>query len=233
MFDACSEFEAIDSPQGVADRLAKILSSFGYSAFLITSVPEPPLRLEPYILFNGWPQGWSNHYSQSDYYKSDPVAAWCRKSINPFEWREVPYDKNRNPKAAEVMNVARDFGMKEGFLVPIVRSSIFHDCVTMAGEKPDLEPKAKSAIHMISMFAHARVSRLRGGTLRKRGKLTHTEREILRWTALGKTSWEIGQILKIAKSSVDTLAYRALKKVDAVNRVQAVVNAMRIGELDL
>jgi LuxR family quorum sensing-dependent transcriptional regulator len=134
MFDACSEFEAIDSPQGVADRLAKILSSFGYSAFLITSVPEPPLRLEPYILFNGWPQGWSNHYSQSDYYKSDPVAAWCRKSINPFEWREVPYDKNRNPKAAEVMNVARDFGMKEGFLVPIVRSSIFHDCVTMAGE---------------------------------------------------------------------------------------------------
>jgi hypothetical protein len=27
MFDACSEFEAIDSPQGVADRLAKILSS--------------------------------------------------------------------------------------------------------------------------------------------------------------------------------------------------------------
>jgi LuxR family quorum sensing-dependent transcriptional regulator len=233
MFDAVSEFDAIGSTQGVTDHLAKIFSSFGYTAFLITSVPEPPLKLEPYILVNGWSPGWTEHYIRNDYYKSDPVAAWCRKSTNPFEWREAPYDKEKKSKPAEVMNISRDFGMIEGFLVPIVRSTGFHDCVTMAGRNPDLDPRAKRAIHMISMFAHGRISQLRGETIRKKVNLSRTEREILRWSAMGKTSWEIGQILDLAKSSVDTLANRAAKKLDAVNRMQAVVNAMRIGEIDL
>ena len=81
MFNAVSTFESLSTQKDVTDKLATILSSFGYSAFLITNVPEPPLRLEPYILLNGWPKGWSEHYSKFDYYKFDPVAAWCRKSV--------------------------------------------------------------------------------------------------------------------------------------------------------
>jgi LuxR family quorum sensing-dependent transcriptional regulator len=227
MFNAVSTFESLSTQKDVTDKLATILSSFGYSAFLITNVPEPPLRLEPYILLNGWPKGWSEHYSKSDYYKFDPVAAWCRKSIDPFEWSEVPYPRGMNSRAEEVMNVARDFGMIEGFLVPIVRSSGFHACVTMAGRSVDLDPSAKRVVHVISMFAHARISALGGNKAHGPVALTSTEREILSWTAAGKSSWEIAQILNIAKSTVDTLANRAAKKLDAVNRTQAVVNAIR------
>ncbi len=231
MFDAVSEFESIDAAENVGARLGAILSTFGYTAFLVTSVPEPPLRLEPYILLNGWPDGWTEHYSKSNYYHCDPVAAFCRKTINPFDWRDATYDPECDRKAAEVMNVARDFGLKEGFLVPIVRSTGLHACITMAGGAPDPDPMAKKVIHALSMFAHARISAIMGEAVRKKFVLTRTEREILCWAARGKSSWEISEILSIAKSSVDTLANRAQCKLDAVNRTQAVVNAMRIGEI--
>lgn len=233
MFDAVSDFESINTAQGVTDKLAAILGSFGYSAFLITNVPEPPLKLEPYILLNGWPKGWSDHYSKRDYYKHDPIAAWCRKSINPFEWSDVPINVEGDPKAAEVMNVARDFGLCEGFLVPIVRSTGFHACVTMAGVKPDLDPKAKRAIHVISMFAHARISSLGGGAMPKLALLSRTERDILSWIAMGKSSWEIAQIMHIQKSTVDTMVSRAAEKLGAVNRTHAVVNAILLREITL
>lgn len=231
MFDAVTDIAAIASIGGVTARLGQILSSFGYSAFLVTGVPEPPLRLEPYIMLNGWPRGWTELYTENDFYNVDPVAAWCRKTTKPFEWREATYDKESNPQAANVMNVARDFGMTEGFLVPIARPAGFQACVTMAGHQPDLDPMAKRSIHAISLFAHARISTLMGETVPTPGVLTPVEREILSWTAAGKSSWEIGQILNISKSSVDTLAHRASIKLDAVNRVQAVVNALRAGEI--
>jgi hypothetical protein len=72
-----------------------------------------------------------------NYYLDDPLAAWCRQSIDPFEWSQAPYDPERCLRAAEVMNIAADFGLKKGFLVPIVRGNGFHACVTMAGEPPD------------------------------------------------------------------------------------------------
>src|SRR6476469_5326131 len=234
MLDIVGSFEAMTSPQAVTDRLASVLSGFGFSAFLITQVPEPPLRLEPYILVNGWPRGWSELYSKRDYYREDPVAGFCRRTTNPFEWSEAPFSPERDLRSLEVMNVARDFGMVSGFLVPIVRTTGFHACVTMAGQNPDLDPIAKRAIHIISMFAHGRIAALEGAsTARKTKKLTRTEREILSWAAVGKSSWDIATILNISKSSVDTIANRATKKLDAVNRTQAVVNALREGEISL
>jgi LuxR family quorum sensing-dependent transcriptional regulator len=94
-------------------------------------VPEPPQRLEPYILLNGWPKGWTEHYTRSNYYADDPVAAWCRRPVNPFEWSQAPFDAERSPRAAEVMAVAREFGLNKGFLVPIVRSTGLHASVDL------------------------------------------------------------------------------------------------------
>lgn len=232
MFDAVADLQTLTSVEGVTNKLGHVLSSFGYNAFLVTSVPEPPLRLEPYILLNGWPQGWTEHYGKYDYYAHDPVAAWCRKAIDPFEWREAPYNEETNPKAAEVMDVARDFGMNEGYLVPIVRSTGFQACVTMAGSHPDLDPMAKRVIHVVSIMAHGRISALKGESINQKQILTAREREVLHWVSVGKTSWEISTILHLSKSTIDIMVNRAQQKLNAVTRTQAVVNALRAGEIN-
>ena len=70
----------------------------------------------------------------------------------------------------------------------------------------------------------------RGRSPRSRTKsrvLTSREAEVLTWVARGKSAWEIGEILDIAKRTVDEHAYAAVRKLGAVNRTHAVALAIR------
>jgi DNA-binding CsgD family transcriptional regulator len=66
-----------------------------------------------------------------------------------------------------------------------------------------------------------------------RPSLTAREREVLAWISLGKSAWEIGEILGIAKRTVDEHAQTAARKLGAANRTQAVAIAVRDGLIDL
>jgi DNA-binding CsgD family transcriptional regulator len=57
--------------------------------------------------------------------------------------------------------------------------------------------------------------------------LTAREREVLTWISLGKSAWEIGEILGIAKRTVDEHAQTATRKLGAANRTQAIAIALR------
>ena len=63
--------------------------------------------------------------------------------------------------------------------------------------------------------------------------LTQREREALTWLAVGKTSWEISVLFDISEGAVNKLIARAVDKLGAVNRTQAVVNAIRLGEIEI
>jgi LuxR family transcriptional regulator len=72
-------------------------------------------------------------------------------------------------------------------------------------------------------------------SLQAKRRLPHslTEREVsvLKWTAAGKTSAEIGIILGISTRTVNFHITTALTKLDAVNKTQAVVKAVMLGLL--
>ena len=52
--------------------------------------------------------------------------------------------------------------------------------------------------------------------------LSAREAEILRWISLGKTNPEIGSILGISSFTVKNHVQRILRKLDVINRTQAV-----------
>lgn len=235
-FDLIDDFENLTTTDQVMERLGAALSGFGYTAFLITGVPTPPMRVEPYFLLNGWPEGFGAHYAANNYYNDDPVAAWCRRAIDPYEWAEARYDPEAWPRAAEVMNVAAEFGMKQGFCVPIIRGNGFQACVTMAGERPDFEPRARRAMHLVSLYAHAKaidLLGLDGPRPTAQVVLTERERETLSWIAAGKSSWEISVIMGLSERTVNFFITNATRKLDAVTRTQAVVNAIRMQQIQL
>jgi LuxR family transcriptional regulator, quorum-sensing system regulator BjaR1 len=49
----------------------------------------------------------------------------------------------------------------------------------------------------------------------------------LTWVARGKSAWEIGEILDIAKRTVDEHVATAVRKLEASGRVHAVALAVR------
>jgi LuxR family quorum sensing-dependent transcriptional regulator len=56
---------------------------------------------------------------------------------------------------------------------------------------------------------------------------------VLAWAAQGKSAWETGEILKLAKRTVDEHALKAMRKLGAANRTQAVAIALRRGLFDV
>jgi DNA-binding CsgD family transcriptional regulator len=63
--------------------------------------------------------------------------------------------------------------------------------------------------------------------------LTPREREVLAWAARGKSAWEIGEILRITKRTVNEHVRTAAQKLGATNRTQAVVIALRSRIIDV
>lgn len=64
-------------------------------------------------------------------------------------------------------------------------------------------------------------------------RLTPREREVLSWTANGKTAWEISVILNISESTVISHLRNSRDKLETVNVVQTIVEAMRRSEIRL
>ncbi|MGV3490711.1 MAG: LuxR C-terminal-related transcriptional regulator [Devosia sp.] len=58
-------------------------------------------------------------------------------------------------------------------------------------------------------------------------QLSERETEVLRWTAAGKTAAEIATILDISGRTVEFHINSAARKLDTVNRIQTVVEAMK------
>lgn len=63
--------------------------------------------------------------------------------------------------------------------------------------------------------------------------LSAKEKDILRWMAHGKGNWEIANILGITVSTVKFHVGNIMKKLDAVNRAQAVAVATQKGLIEI
>jgi len=66
-----------------------------------------------------------------------------------------------------------------------------------------------------------------------RGKLSAREREVLRLLATGATATEIARVLFLSRATVATHVRNAMVKLGAHTRVEAVVIALRDGEIDV
>jgi LuxR family quorum sensing-dependent transcriptional regulator len=233
-FDFVDEIERMTDQQQVVDRLDLELKKFGFHAWLITGLPNPGDRIDPLMMLNGWPSGWTDLYTKLNLVQNDPVVAHCFRSNAPFEWADAPYDAMTNPRAKEVMDRATDFRMNKGFCVPIHTSEGFQAVVTMAGDVVDMEGQAKRALHLMALYSHGKAVELCGQRKFPKPKLlTKREREILQWTAIGKTAWEVSQILHISEETVVSHVKAAAAKFDTPNRVATVVAALRRGEISL
>ncbi len=233
-FDFVDEIDRLSDQRLLMDRFDRELKGYGLHAWMIADLPKPGDRPGSMAVLNGWPQGWTDLYRRLNLIRDDPVAAHCLHSTAPFEWRDAPYDPRGNPKAKEVMDRATSFRMKEGFCVPIHTSDGYQAVVTMAGERLELAGQVRRALHLMALYAYGKAVEIcvpkRSPTPRL---LTKREREVLQWTAVGKTSWEISQILGVAESTVTAHVKAAGAKLDTPNRVATVVVALRRGEISL
>ncbi|MEO8716784.1 MAG: XrtB/PEP-CTERM-associated transcriptional regulator EpsA [Burkholderiales bacterium] len=100
-----------------------------------------------------------------------------------------------------------------------------------------LGPRHAHLARMVTPFVHdawvrtevnGRAHSIDGPRPGEPAKVTGREQEILRWVALGKSNFEIGAILVISPLTVKNHVQKILRKLDVVNRAQAVGKALEL-----
>ena len=64
-------------------------------------------------------------------------------------------------------------------------------------------------------------------------QLSRREKECLMWVAQGKSSWDIGMILKISENTVNFHLKNAMRKLGTTSRTVAVVKSIRLNLIKL
>ena len=231
--DTVEAIEAAKEPAEVAALFNLVISECGFHAYLMAGLPPPDQQLSDLVIANGWDPEWFGMYTREGLVEVDPIPRHCKQTTRAFEWREAPYDRDNDPAARAVMERALDYRMFEGFCVPIHYDDGTSAAVSIAGEHVDIGGGAKPALHLVGLYAHNRLRSLLRGPERTRKSLTPREREVVRWTEAGKTSWEIGEIIDISESTVNAHIQSAATKLNAVYRVTLVVAAQRAREICL
>lgn len=230
-FGAIERIAALRSSDDVLAELRKCGTVFEYENFCISGLPAPHEKADPYVLLSGWPEKWITHYLQSDFIHVDPVIRKVRRSTMPFLWSEAPYSLDDEP-AARVMNEAKEFGLSEGFAVPIISVDGAQAIVTFGAPHFDIPERHRRGLHVVAIFAHTKIRDIRkaGSGSRSDPRKVHLsgrEIECLRWAAAGKTAWETSEILDLSEQTVVQYVKSATRKLGAQNKGHAIAEAMR------
>ena len=150
--------ERARSPADVMKLFNQSIAEAGFNAYVMVGLPDNVTTFPKRLMANGWPDEWADLYIKENLCEVDPVALHCMRTVDPFDWNTAPLDPARERKALSVMQRASDFRMKHGFCVPIhYGDGSGGAAVSIAGEQPDLARGVRSAMLLMSLYAHHRV----------------------------------------------------------------------------
>jgi LuxR family transcriptional regulator, quorum-sensing system regulator BjaR1 len=230
--DLMSTIEAIQLQKNSAGILAIMfdtIGTYGFERFIVSGLPDRGVDVRPFVLLSGWNDEWYERYTSLGYVHLDPVARNCFSTTLPFDWSDAPYDREADLPARRVMDEARDFGMDEGFCVPIHMEGGMQGVVSLVGNTRQLDDKGRLELHMLALYAHGQLRFLNSShrDLPGRRAITGRESEVLKWVAAGKTASEIGDITGLSARTVNQHCENAQKRLGTNNRVHTVVEAIR------
>jgi LuxR family quorum sensing-dependent transcriptional regulator len=213
----------------LADAMAKL----GFSAFGIAGLPPQEGGADLVIVTEKMPDGFRDLYIAERFYLVDHIAAHARITAEAFRFSGAPFKRALSRPHERFLQALRSNGVSEGLIVPTGHPGT-PACVWMAGECPDLADDAIQMIQLVALYAAGKAHTL----ARRRGAgeppvLTLREREVLAWAAQGKSAWETGMILRIAKRTVEQHTRSAMRKLAAANKTQAVVRALLANMLEI
>jgi DNA-binding NarL/FixJ family response regulator len=142
-------------------------------------------------------------------------------AVTPEELLSMRIDDIAGDGIEERWAAFREAGEQAGSVVVRARDGTEHDAEIVA--RADFEPGR----HLAILRPVAPPRAVEGG------KLSAREREVLRMLASGATGSEVAAALFLSRATVATHVRNAMVKLGAHTRIEAVVIALRQGEIDL
>lgn len=207
----------------------------GYDAWVYVAMPRGGGDV-PYLA-GSLPASWYTHHFKHGHASADPVFAHCRRHMVALVWNSDDPAIDDEQGCPVFFAEAADFALRHGVSVPLhglgcewgVLSVASTQVATPAAITRRLADLYQFAAH-IHEAGHRLATSLVGGEL---VHLTERERECLRWTAEGKTGWEISKLLGISERTVVFHLENAARKFGVFGRRQAAARAVALQMISL
>lgn len=210
--------------------LKKTTELFGLKAFMVTRLPgATTISLQTVSIISSWPSELVARYDRSGLMASSPAITRIRGSTIPFTMDIADEARRAGGRAEEVFEMFEKFGMSRFAFFPVGEPTGERGVVSFYGDRPVLSVQEMLELFMISTHVYDRLHEIGRKDVRTGDELTEREIDCLNWTAAGKTSAEISEILGLSEHTVNHYLNRATRKLDTVNRTQAVAKALRMG----
>lgn len=186
--------------------MSRAAAALELSCFAYLSLPHR--RNDQARLISTYPGRWTAHYLKNHYERLDPVIRRALQVTEPFEWGNGIESGKLSNAQRQLFEEAATFGIRYGLTIPIhdgrgpvaavtfasdERSSTFRQCVD----------RHRRVLQLMALYFHANARRrLRSDRSVDGVALSPREYECLAWSAAGKSTWEIGRILGIARRTV-------------------------------
>jgi LuxR family quorum sensing-dependent transcriptional regulator len=226
----------LDRARNLADVSAQVLrhvAPFGVEHMVATTIPgSHSSRREQLgqLLLNRWPEEWANRYASRGYVAHDATIRRVISSPEPFFWSELDPLVRDDLSARRVMDEATEFNLNEGFTLSLQTLDRQAVLFSVGGRHLEIHQDTRGMLTLVANYAISRAIMLKQGSpAAKPVALSAREREALQWASEGKNDWEIGEVMSISEHGADKHMRSVRAKLGAINRTQAVAEAIRRG----
>jgi len=179
---------------------------------------------------------WRARFLAERYDRIDPIGAKAQIAMLPFRWFTSDYAGRTTFSQRRMFDEAASFGVTQGFTVPVHQTNARASTLTFATDENatafarNIEEN-RHLIQLLALHFDAHVISKLGQSINigSHPRLSAREIECLRWTARGKSTYDVATILGISRRTVVFHLARVRQKFGVATTRQAIVDGVRCG----
>ncbi len=216
--------------------LQESIEALGFRYFACCGRVDP-LHAPPQtvMMIHNYPAAWVQRFSRDRLYEIDPVLRHAERDPRPFFWDNLFQAEPVTAEQRKMLADASSIGIAHGFTAPIRLSwspgTLRVSCSLVPGARTVRQLNyflAKvMASEIYAALSHPPAPRRETSPV----ELSRRERQCLSLAAQGKDDWAIGQLLGLSPETVHSYFKRLMQRLGVRTRVQAIVWALRTGQI--
>jgi len=215
-----------------------ITQELGFTRFAIGHHIDLEIAPSDILRLTTYDPGWIARSFSEGFFADDPVHSASLKTAAGFLWSELSQLIHLRPRHRDILAAARDYGLHEGYTVPVhVPGEYQGTCSFAAANLDRLRPNALPIANMIGIWAFEaarkimRLNSAPGGKRTEIPNLTDRQRDALVLLARGKPDPEIGALLGISERTAHGHVENVRKAYGNAQRPLLVVRALFDGQI--
>lgn len=223
------------SHEELQSGFAAFLANFGFSVFTYAGLRYPTRVTEKRPVLSNFPENWVSLYENKILEGVDPVLPEAVQTLTPIFWDELLKKNEFTKQQREIFDDAKVFGLCHGLTIPVHGQLGDFAIVSVASDLGEVEFRRIAStfihdIHIASLYYHDAIRNTLTEPKFEDDNVHLAKREIecLLWTARGKTTWEVSEILNISDNTVNSYLKNAMKKLGVFSKHHAVVRAIML-----